>query len=78
MHALKMVKVVKVQQKTDKGNDIFAMQFLDDNGEKFYTTFECKPNHSEGVIKTMRRIVPIDSFKDTRPASGIIVRSKND
>jgi len=67
---------VKVQQKTTKGNDIFAMQLLDDNGEKFYTTFECKPNHSDGVVKTMRRIVPIDEFKDTRPGMGIVLPNK--
>jgi len=52
------------------------MQLLDDNGEKFYTTFECKPNHSDGVVKTMRRIVPIDEFKDTRPGMGIVLPNK--
>lgn len=67
---------MKVQQKTTKGNDVFAMQLSNDKGEKFYTTFECKPNYSEGVIKILRRIVPIDSFRDVRPGMGIILPEK--
>lgn len=63
MTILKLTKAVKSNQKSAKGNDIFAMLMTDVEGKQFYTTFEVNPNFSEGIMKSFSRMLPIDGFK---------------